>query len=250
NKIVFHVIGTPPQVPPNFSLLTGEVLYQLRSALDHLVYQLVVSKTKEPPTFKSAFPIVGRGTMGKKRWTSAVEEYEACTSRLKDGISPAALKMIDELQPLKRGAAYKDDPLWMLQELNNIDKHRFLHLAVISVSSYGVSVNVHGHTYEGTYRPGIAIENGAELGSLLITGGPPFRNEEVRVDGHLTVQVAFDDVVGERNVPLIPRLTQLADYVDGVVKAFMCLPEWGWTVSWDRHFPPPWKAKPRTRSSP
>src|SRR5688572_14957705 len=59
NEIAFHIVGDPPPVPLIFSILAGETVYQLRSALDHLVYQLVISETKQPPTFNSAFPIVG-----------------------------------------------------------------------------------------------------------------------------------------------------------------------------------------------
>lgn len=232
NEIVFHVVGKPPNVPLVFGILVGEALYQLRSALDHLVYQLIVSKTKEPPTFRSAFPIVGDGRMVNKVWRSAEQEYKAQTSRLKQDISAEAATMLDDAQPFKRGASFEDDPLWMLSELNNTDKHRVLHLAVHGVSTYDVTVTVRGHSYKGLFRPGIRFEDGAELGRMRITGSPLFRDGEVSVDGDLTIHVAFDEVVGERNVPLIPRLTQLADYVYGIVKAFMRLPEWGWIVDW------------------
>jgi hypothetical protein len=32
--------------------------------------------------------------------------------------------IIKALQPYNRGTAYRDDPLWQLNELSNIDKHR------------------------------------------------------------------------------------------------------------------------------
>jgi hypothetical protein len=37
---------------------------------------------------------------------------------------PEAIAIIRELQPYKRGASYRQHPLWQLNELGNIDKHR------------------------------------------------------------------------------------------------------------------------------
>ena len=45
--------------------------HHLRSVLDHIVYQLVIAKTKQPPPFNSSFPIVGKRRMVKKQWRSA-----------------------------------------------------------------------------------------------------------------------------------------------------------------------------------
>ena len=45
-------------IPPGFPLIAGEAAHQLRSALDHLVWQLVIANTGATPTgTKSGFPI-------------------------------------------------------------------------------------------------------------------------------------------------------------------------------------------------
>ena len=43
--------------------------------------------------------------------------------RVKD-MPPDVVMIIRELQPYKRGADYRKHPLWQLNELGNIDKHR------------------------------------------------------------------------------------------------------------------------------
>lgn len=240
NEVIFHIIGPAPRVPLIFSILVGEVVYHLRSALDHLVYQLIIAKTKQPPTFKSAFPIVWCGK--DRRIKSALKEYEAQSSRLKQDISMAAVQMIHDLQPFHRGAAFQDDPLWMLNELNNADKHRVLNLTVHGISHYTVKVLARGHQFDATFQPKIHFEAGAEIGRLRLLDGASYRDYEVQVDGDLIIAVALDQVGQRQNEPVIPFLTQLSDYVMGIVRAFMTLPELEWTTTWERQHPPPWKS--------
>src|SRR5438477_10778350 len=51
---VFSLKGNPPALDLDFTIVAGEAVHHLRSVLDHLVYQLVIAKTKQPPTFNSA----------------------------------------------------------------------------------------------------------------------------------------------------------------------------------------------------
>ena len=235
-EIIFTVQGAIPNVPPFFSIVAGEALYQLRSALDHLVYQLIVAKTNAPPTFNSAFPIIGNGKLVKKKWVSAAELYEIQTSRLKQDISSTALGFLLALQPFRRRAAYEDDPLWALSELNNTDKHRLLNLTVHEVAHYAVQVSVgERRSFAATFHPRIRLEQGAELGRMPLEVGTidEIFDLRIKVKGDLLVDIAFDRVCGQRYVSVIPYLNKLTDYVDRVVKAFMTLPEWGWRVTWD-----------------
>jgi hypothetical protein len=225
HELVFSIQKDPPPVPLIFSVLAGEATYQLRSALDHLVYQAILAHTNEPPTFNSAFPIIGKGRMAKQgRWRSAPDEYVAQTERLKQVISGAAEAIIHGLQPFQRGAAYQDDPLWILQELNNTDKHRLLVLTVHAVDFYKVDVTLHGETVTATFTPGISYERGAEIGRMPCPGHPRDHGE-VSVDGELVVQIAFDKTAGRRRVPVIPCLTDLANYVERITQRVGLLPE-------------------------
>src|SRR4029453_8935868 len=78
---------------------------------------------KAPPTFNSAFPIVGTGRMKKKKWISAADEFANQINSLKQNISPGALTRLRNLQPfdLTEDARNKN-PVWILSKLNNIYK--------------------------------------------------------------------------------------------------------------------------------
>lgn len=91
--------------------IAGDVIHALRSALDHLAYQLAVVGGNKTPSRRVEFPIA------KDRDT-----YEADKAGKVKGIRPEAVKAIDALQPYKGG----NDTLWRIHELDNIDKHRFV----------------------------------------------------------------------------------------------------------------------------
>jgi hypothetical protein len=89
----------------------GDVVHNLRSALDHLAHQLVRVGSGVEPTRRVAFPISASAAAYKR---DKVEKIE--------GMAPEAIKAIDALKPYKGG----DDALWQIHVLDNIDKHRNL----------------------------------------------------------------------------------------------------------------------------
>lgn len=114
---VWRLDSDVPEIPIDPSLLLGDALHCFRSALDHLIWQLVLVNG-EAPGRSNAFPI-----------SQTQDKYEASNTRMLRGVSPSAKALIDGFQPWQRGY----HGLWALQELNNTDKHRHLYLAVVSV---------------------------------------------------------------------------------------------------------------------
>lgn len=120
-----------------FALLVGDVVQNLRNCLDHLAFHLA-AKFSKPLSKKlaeeSQFPIVGdedrRGNRGCGR-----ASFKGQARRIA-GMDPKAAALIEGMQPYQRGAAFRSDPLWQLQELSNIDKHRVLH--VVAAFSSGL----------------------------------------------------------------------------------------------------------------
>jgi hypothetical protein len=109
-KKFIHVIrvqskGIPIEVP----LLIGEFIYSLRSGLDQLAWGLARLHTSCPQR-STSFPIRDDSTRGLG---DAVRD-----------ILPAAVAVIESLQPYHRGNAFKQHPLWILNRLSTIDKHR------------------------------------------------------------------------------------------------------------------------------
>jgi hypothetical protein len=217
HELVFSLRGEQPELPLIFSILAGEVCGQLRSTLDHIVYQLILVKTKTPPTFRSQFPIVGAGTKDRP---NPADEYAFQKRRmLRSCISGDAEAIIDSLQPFNRGADYQGDPLWILQELSNIDKHRLLVTTVHRVSLYAVTVTNRDKTVSATFTPDIPFTHGAEIGRIPID--TPFTDSETSVDGDLMISIAFDEIAGRKNVVVIRCLTDVARNVGQIVDSLM-----------------------------
>lgn len=94
-------------------LSLGDFVYNLRSGLDQLAWQLSLSGGGDPAR-DTMFPIHERDD---------AKSEAMFLKRVKD-MPPDAVLIIRELQPYKRAADYRKHPLWQLNELGNIDKHR------------------------------------------------------------------------------------------------------------------------------
>lgn len=116
--------GETPIVPIDWSVRLGEILYNLRSALDHLVWQLVLANGQVPGRH-NAFPIV----RSDEDWAKQARGQWALS-----GVSESAVTMIRRLQPYTGGIhlPFNVGAFWKLHALCNIDKHRHLVLAVVS----------------------------------------------------------------------------------------------------------------------
>lgn len=122
---LIDLIADFPNPPLMLSVMVGECLYNLRSALDHLVWQLVESNPPNHGTPRNQYPICQDSN-------SFAREIKG--HRL-DGVSAAARAVIEGLQPYNEGQAYSPHPLWLLDQLVNVDKHRFLTLTCVTTQN-------------------------------------------------------------------------------------------------------------------
>jgi hypothetical protein len=131
-----HFISQPP---PNIAVWCGEVVYQLRSALDHLVFDLVKLNPSKIKLSKSwhrncQFPLLTKVPEKKGsppiRYTTPLP-YNFFEKDL-PGITTSAFAVIEALQPYYGGNG--PTQLGWLAELSNIDKHR--HLNIINPQAY------------------------------------------------------------------------------------------------------------------
>lgn len=197
-------------LPPRLSILIGEALYQARSALDHLVWQLIIHNEQPPPP-KSGFPIF-----------TTPDGYKSRGKPMVKGMAASAEARIQSLQPYCRGTAFQDDPLWILQEMNNADKHRLL---VLTRMFIGGGTGVEG---EITFENGLTLSSGAFVKLMLKTpieeGAELARFEttkrKVKAGGHMTATIMVKKISSANAEPAIPLLTQLTGYVRGVIDSF------------------------------
>ena len=122
-EVVYTMDAVKP-IPAEIPLIAGEIVHNLRSALDHLGYQLCYIGTKGGTVNKQiAFPIA-----------ESKLKYDEIKARRTKGMSSAAIAAIDAVQPYGGG----NDVLWHLHELNNIDKHRLILTVGSALHSFDV----------------------------------------------------------------------------------------------------------------
>ena len=188
----FHTL---PRIPIDAIAASGDILQNLRSALDHLAYQLVLVGTNDvlPKNPRSIqFPIV-----------KDFATYEAEKVRRVGGMRDGAKRAIDDAKPYKGG----NDNLWRIHELSNIDKHRTL----FSVA--------HDYLYLADWLPGVAPywHKDKEPTFAGVFG------DEKESD----VQAEINEEVGKAKVvqsdALLPTLRQLVSFTDTFVRSFLPL---------------------------
>lgn len=110
-----------------WSLVAGDCIHNLRSALDNLIYivSLHESNTDPPPAEKElGFPIANSPAEFSKKW---------CQRQIRTLSAPVRAK-IEAMQPYNRPHKELPPLLMLLQELDNANKHRLLQVAVAQVA--------------------------------------------------------------------------------------------------------------------
>lgn len=148
-KRQLHVITVKLNPAPiDIPILVGEYAYQLRTALDHLAWQLGLLSGRKPSR-SSSFPIQsGTGPKDRERFTRATWD-----------IPCEAVDVIKSLQPYLRGKDVQLDPLWQLNKLCNLDKHQ-----TVGVSHSQVRMWFSGEAGVAKYTPNYSA---AEMAFLL-----------------------------------------------------------------------------------
>lgn len=191
------------QTPPvEIGLIAGDVIHNLRSALDHLAYQLVYVNGAIYSK-QTAFPI----------WDSALE-YKAQRARRVKGMAQSAIDAIDAIEPYQGG---KGAGLWVLHYLDIADKHHTLLTPLINVTE--ASFTIPGYWERSSKGVGgVSFPNfGKPLkdGDVVAT-----REAEMDNDMNITLDLAFTepDVIEGR--PVIKTLQRLVDLVDDRILSF------------------------------
>ncbi|MFM9995576.1 MAG: hypothetical protein ACKVU4_07215 [Phycisphaerales bacterium] len=111
-----------------FALIIGDAFYSLRSCLDNFAFVLNGgTAAAQQMANKSEFPIFGNENRAGDPVDGAIVHKQPIRAKI-CGMTQAAQAAIKSLQPYMRGNRYRDDPLWILHSLCNIDKHRSVHL--------------------------------------------------------------------------------------------------------------------------
>jgi hypothetical protein len=201
-----NVIDDPP---PEISVLAGEALYQLRSAIDHLAFDLVklnAGNIQLPADWEEHcfFPL----------WLNVPKKPATynCFSHILPGISKQAFTFIEGVQPYRSNRT--GNVLRLLADLSNIDKHRYLNLTKARLAN-----RERIETSQGRYTSIRRIEDGAELDPVPTTWVDG--KEPVYVERSISVDVSFAEPklggITTYQVPIQEVLQLVLDEIETIV---------------------------------
>jgi len=187
------------KIPPRFAVLAGEIVHHLRSCLDHIAWMLSSDEYRRTNETAIAFPILTVAPSNKKAQSSYNRNIKGITGA-------AARGLIEELQPY-RSANPIDDPLAIVHDLDRIDKHRDL---VLVVPTFDMLIN-----FPWRMLSTKMIGGGLETGENAFVG-----ESEHEIKLQLSSHIAFAEIGGRKNQPVIPALTELANKIGDVLGRF------------------------------
>jgi hypothetical protein len=205
----------------DWPLLVGDCLFNLRSALDHLVFDLHVKAFRGniPDTVveQSAFPILTK----PPPWTGRSPDHGKWREIRNLGYKQR--RAIAWLQPYN-GRNDKDREvrrsLSRIATLNNIDKHRHLH--VLQAASQMAAVAWFGEDPAHGWRQqsffGVPLVGKTEVFRWTFDTVPPDIANYLHSDGHVTAFVCLDE--GEGAPILLPLLRRLVATVETILTRF------------------------------
>lgn len=120
---------TKKPVPTRIPLLLGDALQNLRSALDYLVWELVISAGNKPGE-RNQFPVCSTRKSFK----------DACKGKRLDGLDVKAIYIIEGLQLyylLEAGIGLEHSSLAILDQLVNFNKHRYILATPLTTTDMG-----------------------------------------------------------------------------------------------------------------
>ena len=189
-KPLFQITKAYP-IPPDISLIAGDAIQNLRTALDYLACGLVLWNNQTPTTH-TEFPIFDKEPItarDKARFSGKIK-----------GARQEAIDAIWAIHPYQGG----DNTLWRLHQLNRIDKHNMLITAwgaVTGVNSFP-AMGDHWVGNQWTGIPGIPFP---------LKQGDKFFIEAPDVDEHtsLFLEVAFNEPDVAEGYPVIRALRRM-----------------------------------------
>jgi hypothetical protein len=210
-------------IPDTWSIVIGDVIHNLRAALDYLAWELWVKeggKVTEPAATGIVFWVIDPTKPSNPKVAKAVREGKV------GAFGNAAVTLMERLQVDPGRKASPDPelrPLWLLHQLDIWDKHRRLNvvggteqLTHMTLGGPGEDVHIEEMVIGGGDIRTVPIADGTEL--LRLTLGPT--TPDVQMQQQFTGFVAFEQEGPGKGEPVIPTLDQLISFVDEALTLF------------------------------
>lgn len=164
----------------DLSFIYGDMLSNLRGALDYLVGQLVL-QSGNTATDRTGFPVA----RSQQAWMTA-------TGKDVRGVDPQWVDVIDSLQPY-HDAQPERHLLAVLDHVNNISKHRRIPASIESIRGFSVGYthpDLGGRNIRTWEKDPGPIVDGQEF--FNITVDPPINNPNIALSDP-TIRISFMD---------------------------------------------------------
>lgn len=199
---------------PEWGLLLGDMVHNLRSALDHLVWQLVLLNG-EKPRRQNQFPIIGTKN---EYWEIPVNRSESVRDRMLSRVSDDHRAFIDIVQPFNAGNDPTGTALAVLSWISNTDKHRVVHAGFVlteepSEDLFDVTTLHPGGAYVDVSMNWGELKDGAEI--MRFRPVPP--DAHVNMNAQVPTYIAFRE--GDRQIHA-DAIKVVFKWVDAYVRGF------------------------------
>jgi hypothetical protein len=202
----------------DWALITGDALHNLRSTLDHLICTLIKHKEPSHGCFGTGFPVLKDPAI----WDFRKGGRLAPNSGLRK-LGPIddawIIATVRQLQPFVRWKkAGKEEPLWILNELVNADKHRTPNLGQVFLYQPEIIFNPPHGAETVWVKPAGPFESGDELARYRLTRGSA--EGDVKAKTNYGVDIVFKDPGPAEGTKVTVMLDWLFDTVVYVVDLF------------------------------
>ena len=201
---IFHVLR---EVPIEWPIIVGEIVHNLRSALDHIITDLTIAENGSPlentefPIFDDEIKYLSCRRNGSPAPISGLYKIR--------GVSAAAKTRIQAMQPFEFNKVGRPSSLLVLHNLNIIDKHRTIHIVRQQAAQFGMSFLREVFPIEMNLPVG-EIKDGTKLAEWLPAVEP---KEKVDMEFEFSFFSALCELGGNYN------LTEIGDGLIKAVKA-------------------------------
>lgn len=199
--------------PRECGVIVGEWLYNLRTALDYALYGLAIADSGQvppPSADKIQFPIC-----------MSADQFRRQEYRLADLTEEHRLRL-DEVQPYRSPAGPRAHPLFWLNELARLDRHRAISVVGAAVAEANPVVHAPNSTavFFEDVDPRVYLEESAVLARFKVT---PYRpGDKVEANPQAGIDMEIEGFPGDgpvRDLDINTRLRIIAANVRVIVES-------------------------------
>jgi hypothetical protein len=172
--VLYAVVREQP--PRRFAVIIGDTIHNIRSALDHLAYELSSSEARKSRS--TGFPI----------FTDESQFKQVGLPRIQS-IAEDERELIERVQPYVATNPPRNDPLAILNTLSNLDKHRLLVPFVAAVDVRESWVASDNAEIKWNFIEAGPVEDGARIVGFTATPRDPSVAMEVDTQSGLQIEL-------------------------------------------------------------